>query len=380
MRIFFALSGLHRIDRGAEMAFISIAENLALRGHEVTLAGSGPVKPGKPYRFLHVPSLQRKFFERFPKGPYFRDETAFEELSFIPGLFRVFDPRKYDLTVTCSYPYTNWALRRPVVGGVRPAHVFVTENGDWPARTDTSEYRFFSCDGLVCINPDFLEANAHRWNCALIPNGVDVSRFSQAQAARDRFGLPAGKKVILMVSALIASKRVREAVEAVSRLQDVHLVVAGDGPEKQLIAKMANEKMPGRFSNILVAPRDMPSLYQSADVFLHMSLAESFGNVFLEAMSAGLPIVGHDSPRLRWILGNNGTLLDTTNLGIVADRLKNLERPSASQKAQLEQAASRFGWPEIARQYEEFFTQVIEIRNRKSNSNQPVTQINPDKP
>ena len=81
------------------------------------------------------------------------------------------------MTVTCSYPYTNWILRRPAIGGAKPRHVFVTQNGDWPPQQSGAEYRYFGCDGLVCTNPDYFERNKARWNCSLIPNGVDVTRF-----------------------------------------------------------------------------------------------------------------------------------------------------------------------------------------------------------
>src|SRR3546814_16103079 len=56
----------------------------------------------------------------------------------------------------------------------------------------------------------------------------------------------------------------------------------------------------------------MPALYRSADVFLHMSLLESFGNVFIEAWASGLPVIGHDTERLRWILGAESQLLCDT--------------------------------------------------------------------
>ena len=84
--------------------------------------------------------------------------------------------------MTCSYPFTNWALRRPTRSARRPRHVFVTQNGDWPAYVRhsaerQSEYRFFDCDGLICINPDFFDRNKAAWNCRLIPNGVDPGRF-----------------------------------------------------------------------------------------------------------------------------------------------------------------------------------------------------------
>ncbi len=173
MRVLFSLPGLHRYNRGAEIAFISIASELAHAGEDVTLVGSGPDREKTPYRYLHAGSIRRERFEALPSIPGLRDECAYEELTFVPGFLRRYRPADYDITIACSYPFSNWALRRPVIGGVRPPHVFVTENGDWPALVRTSEYRFFGCEGLVCTNPEFYERNKSRWNCRLIPNGVD---------------------------------------------------------------------------------------------------------------------------------------------------------------------------------------------------------------
>ena len=97
-----------------------------------------------------------------------------------------------------------------------------------------------------------------------------------------------------MVSALSLSKRVDVGIEAVSLLPDAHLVVAGDGPQRQALDEMAAHRLPGRFTRLSLNSDQMPALYQSADVFLHLSKEESFGNVFVEAMACGLPIVAHD--------------------------------------------------------------------------------------
>src|SRR3954451_12967229 len=86
VRIAFALSGLHRVDRGAEVAFIAIAEELAQAGNQVTLFGSGDFRPGASYRFVHVPAVRREKFEGWPAVPAFRNEPAWEEASFAPGL------------------------------------------------------------------------------------------------------------------------------------------------------------------------------------------------------------------------------------------------------------------------------------------------------
>jgi glycosyltransferase involved in cell wall biosynthesis len=359
MRILFALPGLHRFDRGAEVAFICIAKELAKAGDLVTLIGSGKERVGTPYRFLRAGSLGRENFETFPKIPPFRDECAYEELSFVPALLHQYRPAEYDVTVTCGYPFTNWTLRHPTLSGSRPPHVFVTQNGDWPAYSKSREYRLFGCEGLVCTNPDFYERNTARWRCRMIPNGVDCVRFRPGRPQRQEFGLPADRLIVLMVSALVLTKRVESGIEAISQIPDAHLVIAGDGPLRQACDELATRRMPGRFTRLSLTPERMPALYQSADVFLHLSKEESFGNVFVEAMACGLPIVAHDSPRLRWIVGDDEFLLDTGDPVSIAQHIELARRaPAAGRQARTEKAA-QFSWSKIGESYREFLTEVV---------------------
>lgn len=362
VKILFALPGLHRIDRGAEISFMAVASELARMGEDVTLMGAGPVRPGQPYNFVHVPALRRERFERWPKIPALRGETAWEELSFAPGLLRVYRPADYDVTLTCSYPFTNWILRRPALGGARPAHVFVTQNGDWPAYDNKAEFRLFDCDGLVCINPDYRERNQDRYRCALIPNGVDRERFRPGPADRQRFGLEDGRQVVLMVSAMIPSKNVNRGIEAVSKLDGVMLVVAGDGPMRAELERQAAKLLPGRYRQLRVAPADMPSLYRTADAFLHLSQDESFGNVYVEAMACGTPIVAYDLPRTRWILGEEGFLCPDESPDSVAHALAQAFEKGPRQAEGLVRRSEAFAWPRIARQYRDFLREVVNAR------------------
>jgi glycosyltransferase involved in cell wall biosynthesis len=367
MRILFALPGFHRFDRGAEIALLSLAEELGRSGEEVTVIGSGEARAGKPYRFIHAGSVRREKLERLPRVPLMRSETVYEEATFVPGLLRAYRPADHDITVTCSFPFTNWALRRPAIGAPRPPHVFVTQNGDWPAQTRTSEYRTFGCEGLVCTNPDYFERNRDRWRCALIPNGMDPQRFTLGTAERARLGLPETGTIVLMVSALIPTKRVADGVRAVAQVPGAHLVVAGDGPERDAVDKLAGELLPGRFRRLTVAAAEMPALYRSADVFLHLSKEESFGNVFIEALACGAPVVGHDSPRLRWIVGDEAFLLDTSDPAAVAAAIKQASDASAPDlRERRRERAMGFAWSNVAAKYRAFFEEVIAARKGRA--------------
>lgn len=355
LRIAFALPGFHKVDRGAEVALLSVADQLARIGHAVRVFGTGQARPDRAYDFRHVPAVPRERFESFPHFPPLRSEVMWEDMTFSAALLAHYRPSDFDAAITCSFPFTHLALRRPTFGR-RPLQIFVTQNGDWPARAGNSEYRLFSCDGLVCTNPDYFEQNEARWRCALVPNGVDLGRFGKGVAERPRFGLPQDKPVVLMVSAFIESKRVLDGIRAVALLPDAHLVVAGDGPMRAEVEALAAAELQGRWTNLTLTAQDMPALYNAADAFLHMSLLESFGNVFIEAMASGLPIVGHDTPRLRWIVGDGPYLCDTEDRETLA---RAIAAALAKGRGAPDPAVERFSWPIIARQYEAFLRTLV---------------------
>jgi glycosyltransferase involved in cell wall biosynthesis len=364
MHILFALPGLHLVSRGAEIAFESVAEQIAREAsHKVTLVGSGWPRAGCNYVFQRIPSVFRDRFEHWPKIPFLRNQFMYEEATFAAAMLLHGLPDA-DITVTCSYPYVNWALRTDRLGK-RSSHVFVTQNGDWAASEERREARFFSCDGLVCTNPLYFTRNRERWLATLIPNGVDPQSFCPGPDVRERFGLPVDRPIVLMVSALEKGKRVLEAMRAVAASRDAFLVIAGDGPLRTEVDRIAAELLPGRFLRNMFPRNRMPDLYRSADLFLHTKIRESFGNVYIEALSSGIPIVAHDDEVTRWILGKRAVLIDTTSEASVAAAIG---QTLASNSIDTDEAAAwahaTYAWNVVANKYAEFFATVLEAKGR----------------
>jgi glycosyltransferase involved in cell wall biosynthesis len=161
-----------------------------------------------------------------------------------------------------------------------------------------------------------------------------------------------------MVSALIPSKRVEEGIHAVAKIKDAHLVVAGDGPLRSSIETKAQEYLPGRFTLLSVPAHRMPDVYRAANVFLHMSKSESFGNVYLEAMATGLPIVAQDSEHVRWVVGDNEFLVDTQDAESVSRAISCAAQYGTSDKARRVRRAQTFAWPIVASRYRTFFKKL----------------------
>src|SRR5664280_860852 len=98
----------------------------------------------------------------------------------------------------------------------------------------------------------------------------------------------------------------------------------------------------------------MPALYQSANIFLHLSKEESFGNVFLEAMACGLPVVADSSPRVQWIVGKDEFLFDADDPAAIARQIELARDADAALKEERVIKAAAFSWTKIAAMYREF--------------------------
>jgi glycosyltransferase involved in cell wall biosynthesis len=354
IRVAFILPGLHRVARGAEMAFESIANELArIPGFAVTLIGSGQERPNSPYRFIHSPCTPREKFEHWPRFPPFRSEYSWEEATFAAQMGSRYDPGAYDATITCSYPFLNWLIRLRRQARQGPRNIFVTQNGDWPVQAKNSEFRWFNCDALVCTNQVYFQQHNDGRAIWLIPNGVDLERFRDAAPDRGSWGLAPSSVVVLIVSALVPSKRVIEGIRAVAPMEGIHLLVAGDGPLREQVDFEGQALMGARFRRV-TAPFDrMPSLYRSADILLHMSQDEPFGNIYVEALAAGLPVVAHDWASTRWLFEDQALLVDTSDADAVRAALtRATDRKSPEESAQrVALVMRRFTWKSVAQEY-----------------------------
>ncbi len=359
LRILFALPGFHRVERGAELVLEQLAVELAQRpDRQITLIGSGEEKPGLPYSFLHAGCIPRERFEKWPTFPPLRSTYGYEELTFAIQLLGKVHAADFDVTLTCAYPFTNWALRLKSKRH-NSRHIFVTENGDWPARRSNSEYRLFSCDGLVCTNIEYYQRHKDHWPSVLIPNGVDTQRFAPGPRDRNLFSVPPELPVVLMVNALIPSKRVIEGIQMVSKRSDISLVVAGDGPLAAQVDECGKKLLGERYCRLTVRPEQMPSLYQSADALLHMSQVEPFGNIYIEALACGLPVVAHATANTQWIFEDQGILVDTSSGEQVVEGISRaLCADDETRQSYRELAVRRFSWPVIAAAYSQFIEDI----------------------
>jgi len=136
---------------------------------------------------------------------------------------------------------------------------------------------------------------------AVIPNGVDHKKFFPIprDQARKQLGLPLEKRIILSVGGLIPRKGFDILIKSLKLLiqelplHDVALVIIGEGPERDNLAKLTHsEGLDKNVSLVGAIPhKDLRVWYSAADLFCLASDREGWPNVVLESMACGTPVV-----------------------------------------------------------------------------------------
>ena len=192
----------------------------------------------------------------------------------------------------------------------------------------------------------------------IVPNGVDVARFEGAEPA----DLGPGVK-LLFVGRLDERKGFQTAVAVFGMLAaeraDLHLVVAGDGPDRRAIDALPDE-IRGRVTMLgSVNNRGLPPVSAACDCYLGSSVGgESFGVVLVESMAAGMPVVASDIPGYREVIrsGVDGLLVPARDPAAMASAVGSiLDDPSLAERfrvAGLERART-FDWSVVVSQVED---------------------------
>jgi glycosyltransferase involved in cell wall biosynthesis len=151
----------------------------------------------------------------------------------------------------------------------------------------------------------------------VIYNGVDTELFRplpRDPAWRLARGIPAQAPLVAATGRLVGLKGFQVAIGALSQLPDVHLAIAGDGPERGRLEALARDLGMADRLHLLGPLRhaELPQLLNQADLFVLPTIGEeTFGISVVEAMACGLPVLVSDTGGLPEVVtdGECGRLL-----------------------------------------------------------------------
>ncbi|MBD3617898.1 MAG: glycosyltransferase family 1 protein [Chromatiales bacterium] len=213
-----------------------------------------------------------------------------------------------------------------------------------------------------------LEARGFR-HMGVLARGVDTTLFDPARrdpGLRAAWGLAPGALAVLYVGRLAAEKNIALTIEAFKAIRRVHpdsrLVLVGDGPLRERLARELPEA-------IFCGPRrgeDLARHYASADLFLFASTSETYGNVVIEAMASGLPVLTYDYAAGREHIhrGVNGQLAPFDDASAFVAAARAMTRDPQALQALGRQAritAERLAWGRIIQRFEHGLRAAIQL-------------------
>ncbi|MBN2705046.1 MAG: glycosyltransferase [Deltaproteobacteria bacterium] len=174
---------------------------------------------------------------------------------------------------------------------------------------------------------------------AVIYNGVlDLPTLNDAGPPPHPWLAKKDLPVLMSAGRLVKSKDFRTLLLALHRVpRPVRLIILGEGPERASLGKLALELgLEGKifFAGFVTHPQ---TWMFHADLFISSSLYEGFGNVIVEALAAGCPVIATDCPHgPREIIeqAGSGRLIPTGDAAALAAAItEGLELPPAPAEA-----------------------------------------------
>jgi glycosyltransferase involved in cell wall biosynthesis len=207
-------------------------------------------------------------------------------------------------------------------------------------------------------------------NLKVVARGVDTQLFNlnkRNAELRQSWGASDDTKVLISVGRMAPEKNLEQVLKCYEALRfmgdKVKLVMVGDGPlREQFQQRYPDVIFPG-----MLAQQTLSVYYASADLFVFPSQTETFGNVTLEALASGIPVLAFDCAAARdWVQPNvNGWLVAEDNPeGFAAQAVavfkENglLERVTQSTRLQV----VHLDWDQIAEQVETVFWDAMRMR------------------
>ena len=148
-------------------------------------------------------------------------------------------------------------------------------------------------------------------NIKIIPYGVETDKFNPSnysKVIRKKYG----NNILLYSGIMIKRKQIPVLLEAmiyvIKKIPDVHLILTGIGIFLNKHKNLSNSLGIQNYTTFLgfVEDNELSKYYASSDIFVFPSEKEGFGQVLLEAMASGIPVICANIPPMSNIIKNGG--------------------------------------------------------------------------
>lgn len=201
----------------------------------------------------------------------------------------------------------------------------------------------------------------------VIPNGINIKRFSPSNYSKDireRYG----KNILLYTGLMVQRKKVPVLLKAmpyvIEKIPDVHLLLTGEGSFLNNYKKLSESLGIQRNVTFLgfVSDRDLQKYYATSDIYVFPSAIEGFGQVLLEAMASGTPVICANRLPMSEIIEDGGKTFELNNSKEFSEIIINLLKDKEKLRKLGENGlkiAKKYEWSNIAERYYQYCKEIV---------------------
>lgn len=196
----------------------------------------------------------------------------------------------------------------------------------------------------------------------IIYNGVRLADHGAVDVVgvRRKWGIPSKAPLLINVGRLSPVKNQAAILRAAVEIPEAHVVIAGTGEVREELRTLAKDLGIASRTHLIgeTANDEIQQLLHAADVFVFPSFFEAMPVAVLEAMAAGLPIVGSDIPPMREVVGEAGILVPADDPNALAASIRSVLDDRCRAEALGESASIRarlFSLDQMVDDYERLF-------------------------
>lgn len=225
---------------------------------------------------------------------------------------------------------------------------------------------------------EIMRRHGYRGETRVFPNGVDTDVFRPAdESTRDarKAELGLSGDVVGYVGRLIPVKGIETLLDAVGDMPTATVLIVGDGPHRSVLERRAEGLgLADRVRFVGSHPTErVAEMMAAMDVFVLPSRTsatwvEFFGRVAVEAMAAGVPVIGSSSGEIPNTIADAGIVFPEGNARALAESIREVltcPELSAELRARgLARVRERYAWEAVARNTVEAYAEIMRAPRR----------------
>ena len=194
----------------------------------------------------------------------------------------------------------------------------------------------------------------------VIPNGVDFFWIKNSSNRKERVNYPVQ---LLFIGNFGMNKNIGNLIDAVNLLNNKGgnyiLNLVGGGRENKSVSKQITQNKFVKFYGAVYDKNKIRNIIRNSDIFTMPSKTETFGLVYIESLSQGIPVLYTKGEGIDEMYNNIGEVVDANSVTSISNGIKKICNNYTEYDFLPKEIVSNHDWNKIANQYHNIYQTII---------------------